>query len=465
MSTAGELPVAPVPAAPVPVAQVVVEGDSGALPAAGWWSGVRSRSGLHLSYALADQVVYSFGNLVVAALFRRHGTDHGFGAYILTQRALDVIFQLCNVFLWGPFCFHMPGTAVARQAFYRGSVLMQQVTLCMLCAAALWGLSVWASGTAHLRYAEVFAPLVWTGLGITFREYTRRIYFAEMRFREAFWTDVATVVLQIAGMVWLVRQGRVDVGATLTMLSAAAIVVSLWWAAREWRTIRLSLHACLEDLRRDFALGRWLFGSNMVNLLSLQCNPWILSSLIGLPAAGAYAVCEYPVNVPRVALTSLQNAMGPSLARRLADGGRQAMNSLALRFDRLLLAGSVVFVVVAWLGGKWFTQAIFKSVPNEIRTVVFLLALNLLALAATMARSYALTALGRADLMFYVNLLGLAVQAIAVVPLVRAFHLAGAAGALLLGTAVTAVVRAIVYAREVRKPGRPAAIAVGVQTA
>ena len=449
----------------LPLPGVIVEGDADATPTPGWWARTRSHAGARMSYALLDQAVYSFGNLVVYALFRRHGSDRGFGAFVLTQRTLDVMFQLCNVFLWGPFCFHLPGTPEGRQGLYRGSVLLQQISFCAVCVGVLWGLGEWASGPAHARYAEVFSPLMWTAIGITFREYTRRMYFAEMRFREAFWTDVATVALQVAGVEWLVLHGAVTVRSTLGMLSAAAIVVSLWWVVREWRTFRVQLRSTLEDLRSDFSLGRWLFGSNMVNLLTQQCNPWILSSLLGVPAAGAYAVCEFPVNVPRVALTSLQNTMAPSMARRLAESGKGALHRMVLRYDNLLLAGAAAFVGVAWLSGPWFARMIFKSVPAEIQSVLLLLALNLLALAFTMARSYGLTAMGRADLTFYVNGLGLLVQGVAVVPLVRMFGLRGAAAALMLGTAATAILRAAVYAREVRRPRADGAVGAEVRTA
>jgi len=420
--------------------------------ATGWWAGARARAGSRLSYALADQVVYSFGNLVVAALLRRHRSEAEFGAYILTQRALDILFQLCNVFLWGPFCFQLPGTAAARQTLYRGSIVGQQIVVCVLASAALWGLSVWAGSPAHVRYAQVFAPLVWTSLGILFREFTRRMYFAEMRFREAFWTETATVVLQIAGVEWLLYRGNLTVGSTLTVLSAGAIIVSLWWVVTEWRAFRITFATCVEDLRRNFGLGRWLFGTNMVFMLSVQCNPWVLSALSGMPAAGVYAQCEFPVNIPRVALVSMQNTMAPSMSRRLAEGGRRALNELVTRMDRFLLLGALLFVGIMWFAGPWIVQLIFKSRPEGTHTIIMLLALNLLAMACTMARSYGLTTIHRADLTFYINVAAMAVQGALVVPLVHSFHVAGAALALLLGTTTAAILRAVVYSREIREP-------------
>jgi hypothetical protein len=94
------------------------------------WERTRKLLGRRLGYAFADQVVYSFGNMIVAALLSRHSAAREFGIYILTQRALDLIIQLCNVFLWGPLAYNLPATAEDRRNFYRGSVFMHQLVAC-----------------------------------------------------------------------------------------------------------------------------------------------------------------------------------------------------------------------------------------------------------------------------------------------------------------------------------------------
>ena len=58
-----------------------------------------------------------------------------------------------------------------------------------------------------------------------------------------------------------------------------------------------------------------------------------------------------------------------------------------------------------------------------------LLALNFVAYAATMAQSYGLTAIDKADYTFYANLIGLAAQIAVSILLVRMFHVPGAAAA------------------------------------
>ena len=409
---------------------------------------LKAQVGSRLGYALADQVVYSFGNMVVAAMLSRHCGQREFGIYILTQRSMDVLIQFCNVFLWGPFTFNLPGTAENRRASYQGSILNLQIAFCVLFTLALWTASRWAATPTRGVYYGTFAPLVLTGAGILFREFTRRMYFSHMRLREAFWTEVATILLQVAGVEWLYHAGKLDVAHTLSVLCAGAVAVSFWWVWREWGNLTFSLSATLADFRMNLRLGKWFLGSNMVFLASSQCNPWVLSALLGGSAVGSYAVCESVVNIPRVALTSMQNVMGPMVARAHSEGGRASLAGVVRRLDRRLLLGSAVFALGIIAVGPWAGRLIFKTVPGNARAVLVLLSFNLVAYAATLAQSYGLTALKRADTTFYANAVGLLAQACVCYLLVRRFHVPGAAGAMLLGSLLVLLVRGWFFRRE-----------------
>ncbi len=419
-----------------------------------WIKGVnilRARVGERLGYALADQVVYSFGNMVVAALLSRHCLQREFGMYILTQRTMDVLIQLCNVFLWGPFTFNLPGTAEDRKGAYQGSIFGLQVIFCFAFAVALWFATRWAAVPARGVYYGTFAPLVLTSGGILFREFTRRMYFSHMRLKEAFWTDAATVLLQVAGVEYLYCTGRLDVAHTLLILCAGAVLVSFWWLGREWGHFTVKAKAVGQDLQANLHLGRWFLGSNMVFLASSQCNPWILSALMGGSAVGAYAVCESVVNIPRVALTSMQNVMGPMIARASNEGGRSRLRVMVKKLDRSLLAGSILFAAGIAVIGPWVAHLIFRTVPVNARILLIILALNLVAYAATLAQSYALTALGRADTTFYANALGMLVQASICYFLVRHLQVPGAAAAMLLGSFMVLAVRGMFFQREMAR--------------
>ncbi len=350
------------------------------------------------------------------------------------------------MFLWAPFTFNLPETAAGRKSLYQGSILNLQVAFCLVCTVVLAVTSNWAHTSSREVYYRTFAPLIFTAGGILFREFTRRMYFCHMRMKEAFWTDVATVLLQSVGVVWLYRAGKLTVPNTLAILCAGAVVVSLWWVVREWSSFTLRMANTMEDLRLNLRLGRWFLGSNMVSLASMQCNPWVLSALAGGASVGAYAVCESVVNIPRVALTSMQNVMGPMTAKAQAEGGATALRGVVRRADRLLLVSSVGFALVIALVGPSIARLIFRTVPGNARMVLVLLAMNLVAYAATLAPSYGLSALRRADRTFYANAIGVVVQAAVCLVLVRKFQVPGAAAALLIGNSlVFFVLRAFFY--------------------
>ncbi len=425
--------------------------ESGEEPGSRFGAGLWKRVEGHTLYALGDQVVYSFGNMVIAASLSRHCVQTQFGVYILTQRTMDVLIQLSNVLLWGPFTFHLPGMPEARRATYQGSVLHLQLLLCVLFSGALWAAVHWTATPRHADLHGTFSALVLAGAGLLFREFTRRMYFAQMRLREAFWTDAATVLLQIAGVVGLRGTSRFDVQHVLGVLSAAAMLVSLWWWYREWQSWTFQASAVPGDLKQSFRLGRWFLGSNMVYLASAQANPWVLNAYLGGASVGRYAISESLVNIPRVALTSMQNLMGPLLARAQVEGGKSRVRVVVRQMNRILLVASALFACVLVLIGPQVARWIYRSAPGNTRVVAFLLSINLVVYACTLAQSYGLTVLNRADTTLYANGLGLAAQASVCVLFVRSFHVPGAAAALVLGSATAVAARQWFYSREIAR--------------
>ena len=156
------------------------ETEVGALEEAGWVARVRGMLSEKMSYALGDQVVFSFGNMIVAALISRHCTSWEFGIYILTQRAVDVALQLCNVFFWAPFVFNLPGTPEERRPRYLGSVTLHQTIACVLTVGVMWLMTKWAHTPERGIYYGVFAPLMLTTAGLMFRGvHTADVLFAD----------------------------------------------------------------------------------------------------------------------------------------------------------------------------------------------------------------------------------------------------------------------------------------------
>lgn len=404
-------------------------------------AGLRGRVNPKFVYALMDQGVVSVGNMVVAAGVARYCGAAEFGIFILGLRSLDVINQLSSVLIWGPYIFNMPGVEEGRRDEYRGSVLLHQLTASAIGVLLLVGFGAWARAAGSAEYSKLFVPLAVPSVAIVFREFTRRMYFAHFRFKEALITDAITVALQIGGVVWLVHRGRLGFVTALWALGGGCLVLVAYWMVRELRGLRFSAGAYGTDLRGNMQLGRWFFGSNMILLGSAQVSPWLLSATGGPVSVAAYAVCESVVNIPRVALTSMQNAMGPTMAQAFAEGGKPALRKVVERMNRLITGGSAVFALGIITLGPWVAGAIYHQRPEHARLILTLLAANLLAYGAALAQSYGLSAINRAQLNFYAAMVGFVVQLAVAFAVIGKMHVPGVALALLVGSVVILAMR------------------------
>jgi O-antigen/teichoic acid export membrane protein len=425
-----------------------IEAEITPLPAARW----HGRVNLKFVYALLDQGIVSFGNMVVSASVARYCASGDFGIFILALRSLDVINQVCGVCIWGPYTFNLQSMQGERRRLYLGSALAHQAIASGIGLAWLVLLGLLTSRGSGGEYARVFLPLALPSVAIVF---TRRIYFAELRFGRALILDAATVGLQIAGILWMKHDGTLSPERALWALSLSASVVCFYWFATEWKQLAFRKKEIRDDFRMNMQLGKWFFGSNMLYLGSTQLSPWLLSATSGAGSVAAFAVCDQVVNIPRVALTSMQNAMAPSMARAYADGGKPALRKVVKRMDLLIVGGCAVAAVGIVKFGPWISKAIFhkgQSNPHETTSIFVLLALNLLAYAASLAQSYGLSSINRADLNFYAGVFGMVAQLAVAFALVGSRGVPGVVFAAVVGNAVVLAARIIYYLREMRRP-------------
>jgi len=430
-----------------------IDGDGTSSPPIPWHARLTSRINHRYAFALLDQGVYSLGNFVIYALMKRNNSMAEYGIFYLALRGLDLFNQLYGVLIWGPMIFNLSAIKDdLRYARYLGSNLAHQIVGSVLGVVLLVSLAAVSHARGGSAYDPLFLPLIVPSILIMLREFTRRIYFAQMRFGAAFRTDSATTLLQVAAMAWLASRHAVTYSNTLWALCFGCFFTDIYCFWTERRHFRFSLRDIRSDFRLNLQLGRWFLGSNMLFVVSQQANPWLLSGVLGPGSVGNYAICEQVINFPRVALTSMQNAMAPSMARAAADGGKSTLAKVVRRMDILLISGTAFMVALIIAFGPWVQRVIFHATANQARLVLGLLAFNLLAYAAALAQSYGLTAINRAQLNVYAAAIGLAAQLVVAVAVVRPFGVPGVAFALLIGNSVVLAARIVYYMREMRRP-------------
>ncbi len=406
--------------------------------------GAVSRRALQQSMlSLADQAVASIANFATGVIVARGGTKEGFGLYMLGLTVILLVTDLQGSLIATPYMVYAPRLKGAQRVQYTGSTLLHQLLLSLL---TMGGLAVVAVGTMIGLGPRGLEPVMWALAGtvaiIMLREFARRICFARLEMRTALVLDTACAGLQLGGLGLLARFGLLTtprVFGVMGVVCGLVVALWLWWDRQAFQP---QLARALEDLRGNWMVGKWVFGSGLLWTASTNIYPWLLASFHGMAAAGVFAACLGVVSASNPILLGVQNLVGPRVAHEYAAHGLAALRRLVLRISVALAVPVSVITVALMVWGDRLIGLLYghRYAGNSI--VVKLLALNLLITALSFAYSRALFAVERADLDFVLNGATVVIMATAGVWLVRAWGPLGAASGLLLANAVTSVARA-----------------------
>ncbi len=393
--------------------------------------------------SLADQAVASIANFATGVIVARGCTKEGFGLYMLGLTVILLVTDLQGSLIATPYMVYAPRLEGARRVEYTGSTLLHQLMLSLLTVVVL---AVAAVGTMFGLGPRGLKPVMWALAGtvaiIMLREFARRICFARLEMRTALVLDTACAVLQLGSLALLARFGLLTtprVFGVMGVVCGLVVALWLWW---ERQAFQPQLARAIEDLRRNWMVGKWVFGSGLLWTASTNIYPWLLASFHGTAAAGVFAACLGVVSASNPILLGVQNLVGPRVAHEYAAHGPAALRRLVLRISVALAVPVSLITVALMVWGDRLIGLLYGHRYAGNSTVVKLLALNLLVTALAFAYSRALFAVERADLDFVLNVATVVIMATAGAWLVRAWGPSGAALGLLLANAVTSMARA-----------------------
>jgi antigen flippase len=170
-----------------------------------------------------------------------------------------------------------------------------------------------------------------------------------------------------------------------------------------------------------------------------------------LPAAdlGIYAVALTVANGPLIMVYTLANVAFPKISQQQTVGGKLEVFGRYLRFS---LAVALGLILVLWVAVPWLLPLLFGKPFAPAVPITNILLLGTLPLAAKLMFQQALKAWDRSLVVSRAELVGLCVAVIAIITLLPAFGLAGAAWSLVLSQLATALMMGFSLQRELDLP-------------
>lgn len=179
----------------------------------------------------------------------------------------------------------------------------------------------------------------------------------------------------------------------------------------------------------------------------MNLYPWIIMKFEGIAAAGIWAACLGVLAIANPFLLGLQNYFGPKIARTLVSEGEAGMRRHVFHCNLISSAFMLVFCLIILMTGDRILLLLYGPKYSGYGFTVFILALSLLVSSLSFPISRGLFTLGRADLDFKINMVGILVMLVVGISLVKALGVQGSAYGLLISNVIGTSLKGILFVR------------------
>ena len=407
-------------------------------------------------FSLADQGVASITNFVTGVILARACSKEEFGLYMLAFTLILLVTDMQTALIATPYMVYGPRLKGRAQALYSGSTLIHQMAFSI---AAMIALGVGVLLTHFGWGPHGIGPVLWVLLAvislIMFREFVRRMCFAQLRVGAALIFDVGIGIAQIGGLLLMAHFGLLSPSRAFLLIGLICGIGGACWLWVNRRSYSPRFREAISDLKLNWRFGKWVFASGLLWTVSTNIYPWLLAFFHGTAAAGVFAACAGVVSAGNPALLGIQNFVGPKIAHEYAAHGPYALRRLTLKISGLIAIPVLALTVVLVIWGDRFVGMLYGHQYMGNRWPIAVLACNLPIVVIAFSFSRALLAIERADLDFWLNLIAIAMMASAGVWLVRGYGPLGAALGMVVATIVPSCARVALFLRSTSR--RPAA--------
>lgn len=407
-----------------------------------------ARSSLDLSFLppFCDQAVTSAANVLVGVILARSCEKSEFGLYTLGLTIIMFGLNFQTAVIWTPYTVFVPRLPSRARALYAGSTLIHQL---VSSAALVVGLGafvlVFGSRFGDQRFGYLFFILCVTAGPYLFREYCRRVSFANLNFISALKLDTVVAVSQISLMLLFMQQFRLSATIVFLLVAFSSGIPAVVWIIVNKSIFSVRSGQILKDWIKNWAFGRWIFASSMLWSVQAYATPWVIAHTSGLEMAGAWAACIGAIAIGNPILLATQNYIGPTLSNSFAKHGTRQFSSQVIRFVLMIGIASVIFLLMFAFFGQDLISLMYGSAYGGLGLVLLLLAFNFSFSVVQVPFTSALLIFNRVRLDFAVNLVTLIVFSVSVLPSVRHFGLLGGAGVLALCSGTSVCIKAVSF--------------------
>jgi O-antigen/teichoic acid export membrane protein len=392
--------------------------------------------------ALVDQAIVSGASFASTIIVARWVAPNQLGIYSIGISLLVASVTVQDALISLPYTILRHRTS-GMPAECAGDSLMQNTLFSALLVLAL---AVTSAGLRACRANPELVTMVWALAAMApfalLREFGRRFAFAHLRMAEAAFLDGAVATIQLGALYWLGRNGWMSSATACLALGGACAPTAAMWVYLSRRDFEFRPSQLGVTIRQSWALGKWLFGSQIGLLVQGYGANWLLAWIAGVATTGVYAACMSVVSIANPLIIGISNILVPRAVLALNEGGSRKLWRQSVQDAVLLGLAMAVFCIAIALAGDIVMRMLFHGAQFEGRgQILTVLAGALLASSLGMPATNALASMERTREIFWTVSSAAALTTFLVWHLTSAWGLIGAAYGFLLGNMIGTAAR------------------------
>jgi O-antigen/teichoic acid export membrane protein len=350
-----------------------------------------------------DQALISATNMFTSVMIGRTCPKAQLGLYASGVSLVLFVTAIQSALIAVPYTISSPQISNEKHALYKGSTILQQISLVSMGMLIFLGVSIFGFGhhSSGLR-TVLFALSVVSGT-ICFRDFARRVSYAELHFGFALCIDGALALVQLTGIGLLAWKHQLTAGRALFAVGFASACASVMWVAVNRRSISFSVAHAFSAFRVNWALGRWLFASSVLWSLCIDQYPWLIAALRAPSEAAIWASSYGVMAFMNPVVLALNNDTAPRVAHDYALNGRGGVSHSVIRSAIFAALITLPILATLLLFGSQLVKLMYGSKFSGTAPIVCLLALGLWFYAISLPFPYGMLTLKRAGLDFAIN--------------------------------------------------------------
>jgi O-antigen/teichoic acid export membrane protein len=413
--------------------------------------------------SMIDQALISATNMCTSIIIGRTCPKAQLGLYASGLSLILLVTAIQSALVTVPYTISSPQIPSGEHALYKGSTILQQMILVSLGMLVFLCISLFGSARSNGDLRTILLTLALVSGIICFRDFARRVSYAELHFGFALVLDGILSLVQLLSIGLLAWRHQLTAGRALLAVGLASLSASLMWLIVNWQTISFSITHAMVGFRVNWALGRWLFGSSVLWSLCIDQYPWLITSLRAPLEAATWASAYGVMAFLNPIVLALNNDAAPRVSHEYARHGLAGLSRSVIRSS--ILAGiitSPVLLALLLFGSK-LVRLMYGPKFGGAGLIVDLLALGLWFYAISLSFPYGMLALKRANVDFAINVACVSSFFVCGILLIRTQGVFGAACSFLIVQTVALVLRVALFLRIVRDAERrsPGDLAVG----